>query len=77
MKRQRGHMNESNLDTLAVTCTVHQEEIAGEWSATLPQSDKGRVARNPGIISRGTANRLERRSLRGLEALEGGAGKRL
>jgi len=47
MKRQRGHMNESNLDTLAVTCTVHQEEIAGEWSATLTLSRYVRVARNP------------------------------
>jgi hypothetical protein len=34
MNSQRGHINENNLDTLAVTCIVHEKEIAGEWLAT-------------------------------------------
>jgi hypothetical protein len=29
MKRQRGHINESNLDTLAVTCTVQSRGDCG------------------------------------------------
>lgn len=32
MNRQRGHVNEDDLDTLVVTCTVHQKEIADAWS---------------------------------------------
>jgi len=36
MKRQRDHINESNLDTLAVTCTVYQQEIVGESWQLFP-----------------------------------------